>query len=355
MKRTLLVTSLAFLVGLTAVHVPAQDDNVEPFLGNWALTIPGGGAGHLKVWQEEGYLDADILWGGGSVVPVSFICMHEDTLIIQRTQNIQRRSKDPVRTEIMGNPMDTNDEGQYVFNQQLTNTIIAKVDGDKMDLDLLSPARNSKKVNRAEFSGERIPPLPSAPDLSEVEYGEKINLIEENSLDGWKLLNPDRENGWSVQDGVLINNPVQIPGEDHIHYGNLRTEREFEDFNLTLEVNVPEGSNSGIYLRGIYEVQIFDSHGRSPNSHNMGAIYSRIRPSKSAEKPAGEWQSLNITLCDRHVTVILNDETIIDNQPLEGCTGGAITSNQFVPGPIYLQGDHGKILFRNMELRPIKN
>ncbi len=85
----------------------------------------------------------------------------------------------------------------------------------------------------------------------------------------------------------------------------------------------------------------------------MGAIYSRITPSLSAEKPAGEWQSLDITLCERHVTVILNGKMIIDNQPLLGVTGGALTADEFLPGPIYLQGDHGKVSYQNFVLRPI--
>ena len=73
----------------------------------------------------------------------------------------------------------------------------------------------------------------------------------------------------------------------------------------------------------------------------MGGLYSRITPTVNrAEKPAGEWQTIDITLVDRHVTVILNGKTIIDNQPVLGCTGGALWSDEFRPGPIYLQGDH---------------
>lgn len=112
-----------------------------------------------------------------------------------------------------------------------------------------------------------------------------------------------------------------------------------------MEVNIPEGSNSGVYLRGIYEVQVADTYGKSPNSHHMGALYSRIKPSISAEKPAGEWQSMDITLYDRHLTVILNDIIIIDNQTVLGVTGGAIKADEASPVPIYLQGDHGRVLY----------
>ena len=85
----------------------------------------------------------------------------------------------------------------------------------------------------------------------------------------------------------------------------------------------------------------------------MGALYSRITPSVAAEKPVNEWQTLDITLVDRHITVILNGTTIIDNQPAHGCTGGALTSDEFKPGPILLQGDHTNVDYRNMVLHPV--
>jgi len=156
-----------------------------------------------------------------------------------------------------------------------------------------------------------------------------------------------------VQEGVLINNPVQEEGKPHKVYGNLRIEQEFEDFNITLETRVSQGSNSGVYLRGIYEVQVMDSYGRPLDPHNMGAVYSRICPAVAAEKPAGQWQTLDITLVDRHVTVVLNGTKIIDNQPLLGCTGGALGSDQLREGPLYLQGDHTGIEYRNIVLRPV--
>ena len=112
-------------------------------------------------------------------------------------------------------------------------------------------------------------------------------------------------------------------------------------------------SNSGVYLRGVYEVQVLESFGKPLDSHNMGAVYSRITPSVAAERKIGEWQALDITLVDRHVTVILNGRTIIDNQPLLGCTGGALTSDESRPGPLYLQGDHSDIDYRNIVLRPV--
>ncbi|HWH69139.1 MAG TPA: DUF1080 domain-containing protein, partial [Candidatus Sulfotelmatobacter sp.] len=154
-------------------------------------------------------------------------------------------------------------------------------------------------------------------------------------------------------DKVLINNPVQEEGKPHKNYGNLRTDQEFEDFNLKVETRLVKGSNSGIYLRGIYEIQVADTYGRPLDPHNMGALYSRITPSVGAEKPAGEWQTLDITLVDRHVTVILNGKTIINNQPAAGCTGGALWSDVNRPGPLYLQGDHTGVEYRSVVLKPV--
>jgi hypothetical protein len=100
-------------------------------------------------------------------------------------------------------------------------------------------------------------------------------------------------------------------------------------------------------------VQVADTYGRPLNPHNMGAVYSRIKPTSSAEKPPGQWQTMNITFVDRHMTVVLNGTKIIDNQPVAGCTGGALWSDVTRPGPIYLQGDHTGIEYRNIVLRPV--
>jgi hypothetical protein len=320
---------LALLVGGTAVFAT---ESANPYIGRWALTIPGGGAGWLGVEQKNGKLVASILWGGGSVVPVDDAYMDGDNLLLIRIHKNRRR------------------DGQV---DEIKEKIIAKVSGDELALTQITPRRDGNGENRSEFTGKRIPPLPPKPDLSKVKYDKSITLFNGKNLDGWRLTNPGQTSGWSVEDGVLVNNPKQTEGEPHISYGNLRTDAEFEDFNLKLEVKVQKGQNSGVYLRGIYEVQVCDSYGKELDSHNMGGIYSRITPVVAAEKPAGQWQSLDITLLDRHVTVKLNGKTIIDNQPLLGCTGGALWSDEFKPGPIYLQGDHTGISYRNIVLTPI--
>jgi hypothetical protein len=318
----------------------APKTDISEFLGQWTIDIQGGSVGWLEVRQEDGYLDADLLWGGGSVVPVENVFLSKDKYLIVTRSNKVVRKKDandvPLRTQMITNWLE-----------------ITKEDDNKIVGYLLVPKRDGKGVDSTSLVGTKLPAPPPAPDLANLKFRAPIELFNGKDLTGWKLINEKQKNGWSVVDGTLTNDPVQVEGEAHVSYGNLRTEAEFEDFNLKLEVNIPEGSNSGVYLRGMYEVQVSDSYKKELDPHNLGAIYSRIKPTVNAEKPAGTWQTLDITLCDRYATVILNGIKIIDNQPIYGPTGGAIKSDVFAAGPIYLQGDHGKIIYRNIVLTPI--
>ena len=153
------------------------------------------------------------------------------------------------------------------------------------------------------------------------------------------------ENQWIVSDGVL-----KSP-----HSGsNIVTNRTFNDFKLHIELRYPAGSNSGVYLRGRYEIQVEDNKGQVPDVGLFGAIYGFLTPSEMAAKSAGEWQSFDVTLIGRMVTVYANGRQIICNQEIPGITGGAINSNEGEPGPILLQGDHGPVEYRNIIITPAK-
>ena len=304
--------------------------------GRWALEIKGGGAGWLEIKAHEGWYDGSLLWIGGSVVPAANVTFADDQVLVTRVRQVERK----------------NASGTVVRTQQITDSITAEISGDKLTGMMTAPRLNGQGFEKTAFSGKRIPNLPPRPDLRKAKWGDPIQLFNGRDLTGWRMVEPGSENGWLVESGALANRPHQPEGQPKKRFGNIRTQQEFEDFNLKLEVKVPPHNNSGVYLRGIYEVQVFDSFGKPLDSHNMGAIYSRITPSVAAEKPAGEWQTLDITLLDRHVTVVLNGTTIIDNQPLQGCTGGALWSDEFRPGPIYLQGDHGSVDYRKLVLRP---
>lgn len=324
----------------TAGKVFSQPPVNKDITGQWTLDIEGGGVGWLQVNDDKGYLDGSLLWKGGSVLPAAHVYFDETTgqLIVTRTQEIVR-SKDA--------------EGKPVVTNTQTLTLICKVDGSTISGMYVQPDRNGNGAVKSAFTGKRMEPLPPAPDLGKIEWGNPVTLFNGVDLSGWELINPRQVNGFKAENGILVNDPVQPEGGRRIAYGNLRTKDTYGDFNLKVEVNVPKGSNSGVYLRGMYEIQVMDSYGRDKDSHNMGALYSRIVPSVSAEKPAGEWQVLDMTLYKQHLTVLLNGVKIIDNQPVEGPTGGAMQSDVLSPGPIYLQGDHGKVMYRNLVLRPV--
>ena len=325
--------SLFFVVVfLSAFTINAQQDVRKEFFGMWTIDIEDGSVGWLSVNDAKGYLDAELLWQGGSVLPVSSVYFTDDhTLVVTRTNNV-RRGED--RTHVVA----------QTFTFERT--------GNNLTGTLVNPSRDGLGITARKFIGWRLPDPGPAPDLSKVKYGTPIKLLNGKDLTGWRLINPNQTNGFKIINGELVNDPVSPEGQ-RVSFGNLRTDSEFEDFKLTLEVNIPEGSNSGVYLRGIYEIQLVDSYGKELDSHNMGALYSRVTPSVAAEKKPGEWQTMEIILCQRHVTSILNGVKIIDNQPAYGPTGGAMQADVFKAGPIYLQGDHGKVTFRNIVLTPI--
>jgi hypothetical protein len=185
-----------------------------------------------------------------------------------------------------------------------------------------------------------------APSLKRTQpprWGKPIELLNGKDLAGWKPQFPQANNGWTVRNGVLVN---AKPGN------NLLTEAKFEDFQLHAEFRYSKDSNSGIYLRGRYEVQIEDDYGFEPDSHYIGGIYGFLTPSTNPAKKPGEWQAFDITFVGRVVTIVFNGERILDRQTIPGITGGALDSDEGSPGPILLQGDHGPVEFRKLTLTP---
>jgi hypothetical protein len=160
-------------------------------------------------------------------------------------------------------------------------------------------------------------------------------------LAGFEPRSAEHAGCWRVQGGVLAATPP---------YVDLVSEATFGDFRLHAEVRFPAGSNSGIYLRGRYEVQIQDDLGHALDALRMGGIYGFIAPAADAARRAGEWQTLDVELVGRFVTVVLNGTTLIEAQEIPGITGGALDSDERAPGPIMLQGDHGPVEFRNLAI-----
>jgi hypothetical protein len=174
-------------------------------------------------------------------------------------------------------------------------------------------------------------------------------LFNGKDLTGWKLRNPNGKNFWVVEDGILKNKVP--PGE---HGTDLISEKKFKNFIVKYEYMVPDGSNSGFYLRGRYEIQILGDYksGKTSKGSN-GAIYAFKAPDVFASKPGNEWQTVEATLIGNKVTVILNGKKIHDNVEIPGPTGGELDRNVNEPGPIMLQGDHGVVTFRNIKIKEL--
>jgi hypothetical protein len=321
----------------------------NPYCGGWALTLPGGWPAWLGVEEDQGQLKASLVWMDGTFGPLPAAKLEDGKLVMTRRP----------------------------FGRDFVETITATLEGDTLKLVKVTPGPNDQGETKLPFTGRRLPPMPPAPDLSKVKFGDPIELFNGRDLSGLRISSaqaevfnaqagrltnvsgqplayPTGDNGWSARDGLLVNEVRPEAGQPAKAYGNLRTDREFEDFNLTLEVRLPKHGMSGVFLRGVYEVTVADSFGQPLRSKSLGGVYSRITPSVAAEKPSGVWQTLDITLVDRHVTVILNGTKIINNEPILGCTPWALWADVTRPGPIYLRGDKTSMEYRDLILRPVR-
>ena len=209
-----------------------------------------------------------------------------------------------------------------------------------LENDKLTGVITSCSGTKLPFVGERAPLLKrqAAP-----EWGKPIVLFNGKDLKGWH--SQQTENQWVAENGVLKS---PKPGS------NLITDQKFNDFKLHIEFKYPEGGNTGVYLRGRYEVQVEDSKGKEPSSVYLGGIYGFLTPNENVAKAPGEWQTYDITLIGRRVTIVANGKTIIGDQIIPGITGGAIDSKEGEAGPIMLQGDHRPAEYRNIVITPAK-
>ena len=286
----------------------------DALLGRWDLVVQRGtqtSPSWLEVERSgTATLVGQFVGSGGSARPIAKIEFTDGTL----------RFAIPPQWE--SNPRDITFEGK-LEGDRITGSMTMG-DGQKMT-----------------WSGTRAPSLRRT---GQPVWGEQITLFNGKSLDGWQPVGR-RDNKWSAVGGVLQNSDSGA---------NLVTVQKFDDFKLHMEFRVPKGSNSGVYLRGRYELQVDDAAGLEPSSHHLGGVYGFIAPSENVSRAAGEWQSMDVTLVGRMITYELNGTTIICNREIPGITGGAIDSVEADPGPLLLQGDHGAVDYRNMVITPAK-
>ena len=295
----------------------AQDEN-HPLEGAWNLNVSmenrNGGVSTAPSWLEVRHSGLRTLTGrfvgdGGSARPIAEVFFKDGHLSFKI-------------------PPQWDKEDTYM-------SLEADLKDGKLSGTIVTPGGKAMA-----FTGSRAPSLVRK---SEPVWDKSITLFNGKDLTGWKALGP--KNQWVAENGVL-----KSPASG----ANLCTEQKFNDFKLHIEFRLPPHSNSGVYLRGRYEVQVEDSYGKPAYNIYLGGIYGFIDPLFQAAKPSGEWQTYDITLVGRKVSVTLNGQKIIVDQNIPGITGGAMDSDEAAPGPIMMQGDHGPVEYRNIVLTPAK-
>ena len=311
------IFSLAFLFILPSIFSATPiDKSGRPYAaeieGRWDMTMYGNGKQYPS-WLEVRHSGLHTLVGqfvgpGGSARPISRVNFKENKMSFTIPPQWEPGDKDlEFEATLQGD--------------SLKGTVIS-TDGKKYD-----------------WSGVRAPSLWRT---KMPEWGNTIALFNGKDLSGWHALG---ENQWKAEGGNMV---ISKTGS------NIVTDKTFTDFKLHIEFKYPKESNSGVYLRGRYEVQIADSKGLEPLKDQLGAIYGFIAPNEMMAKDPGEWQSYDITLIGRLVSVAVNGKMVICSQEIPGITGGALDSHEGEPGPILIQGDHGPVEFRNIQLTPAK-
>ncbi len=276
----------------------------NPFLGRWDFSLGPGRASWLGISEKGGALEVWYQPTGGNVYKLS-------------------ESK--------------------VENGHLVLTINpAAQDRPALLWDLVA---SGDKLTGAQMRGDNSTPIEGvrAPELKRAEpraWTAPQPLFNGKTLDGWEPIGNPSNSHWTVQDGMLVNTD---------HGANLKSTHTFDDFKVHFEVNCPDDGNSGFYLRGRYEVQVeYEPLSSNPPERRIGSIYGRITP-KDMPRTPGQWESFDVTLVGRTVTIARNGVTTVDRQEIEGITGGALDANEDQPGPFYIQGDHtGGLKYRNI-------
>jgi hypothetical protein len=302
---------------LLAAHSPStsvqQSVSAKDIIGRWVITMDEDGKAQPS-WLEVKLSGMKTLVGSfvgvtGSARPIAKINFNQGKFSFEIPPQWEEGNQDFVI------------EGELA-GTEIRGTIVTS---------------EGKKYN---FKGVKAPSLVRT---AAITWGKAVKLFNGKDLSGWKALG---ENQWLVKNGILTS-----PRSG----ANLISDNKFTDFKLLVEFRYQKGSNSGVYLRGRHEVQIEDSpKDTHPSSVLYGGIYGFLTPSEINALGPDQWQTFEITLVGRMVTVVANGKTVISNQEIPGITGGALDSNEGEPGPIYIQGDHGPIEFRKIIITPAK-
>jgi len=314
------ISAVAMLLSGAWAHARSGDskssgatESVHAFLGRWDLTLKAPDREYpswLELRQEDGQLKAQMVGRWGNARPLPKVELTSGHLKFVSPKEEEDSKQD------------------MVFD----GTLAGK---------RLSGTVNGPDGSTWTWTGQRAPLLKRT---GSPKWGKPIRLFNGKDLTGWKMDKPNSTTVWKVENGSLIS-----PGNGP----ELINDAKFEDFKLHVEFNCGENSNSGIYLRGRYEVQVETDSIQEPSSHHMGGVYGFLAPSPEQPRTPGEWQTFDITLMGRRITVVQSGHTIIDNQDIPGITGGALDSHEGLPGPLYLQGsEKGHVAYRSMVITP---
>jgi hypothetical protein len=287
--------------------------SAQSFLGRWDLTLKAPSREYpswLEITQESGQLKALLVSRWGHARPLPKIELSHGQMTFVSPKEEEDRKDDMV--------------------------FVGTLSGQK-----LSGTTSGQDGTPWQWTGERAPDLKRK---DEPKWGKPTSLFNGKDLSGWQPSDPNATATWKVENGTLVS-----PG----HGPELITAAKFDDFKLHIEFNCAPKSNSGVYLRGRYEVQIEDDPVPEGPTMRTGGVYGFLAPLPEQPRRPGEWQTYDITLVGRVVTVVQNGQTIIDKQEIPGITGGALDSHEGLPGPIYLQGsEDGHVAFRNITITP---
>ena len=301
--------------GLNLQTAPASSAPaaLKPFLGRWDITIKTP-KGELPSWIEVSETQ-----GQPKVVMVG-VSEHATPLAKVEIKEGQIEFVSPKEEE--GFAEETTFKGKVAGGQLLGTTS--------------GPSGTSWR-----WTGRRAPSLTRA---AAPKWGNPVTLFDGKDFTGWRFSDPRGAKTWTIEGGTLVSNG---------HGPEIITTSKFGDFKLHIEFHCGPKSNSGVYLRGRYEVQIETDSVQEPPSHHTGGVYGFLDPTPEQPRQPGVWQTFDITLLGRTVTVVQNGKTIIDHKAIPGITGGALDSHEELPGPIYLQGsEEGRVAFRNIVLTP---
>ncbi|MDQ3169204.1 MAG: DUF1080 domain-containing protein [Acidobacteriota bacterium] len=309
-------------IALALLAFAAQPQSAAgPFLGQWNMTGTGADTAvvyWLEVKEEGGALKGRFLNRWSSPYDLPKITIENGDLVF--TNNPRD-----------GQPPPPVWRARVVDGKLVGTTTIAR--------------RAPETPVVVNWVGVRPPLWPESNANAAHNYGEPVSLFDGKTMDGWGVQHKQNPMNWSVIDGAMTS-----AGKDG---NNLVSQQSFDNFKLEAEYAIAPGSNGGIYLRGRYEMQLLDDAGQPVSPQGHMAIYGRAPTSVNASLPAGEWQTMEAIVVGNRVTVTLNGQKVHDNAAIEGITGGALDANETEPGPIMLQGDHGKVAFRKVVVTPI--